>query len=226
MMNRFFLCCVSIFILNNSNCQDLKFYFVEYTCDENTDYIKYGTSEIVYIDGNRDSLNENSIKSAKVKGKNFVITKELSDYTITPKKLETCSLVAKVKLKNGNKLKIVHEFIVVEIPEIEVEILVTSPDSKFMWLNILDKKTRQPLNPDDYDICMLDFQLYNSSGILKESGVYAQKDDFFPSVTLVELPTKFELNDKLHLDLSIVHKKYNLLVSNSAQIITITKLWN
>lgn len=205
--------------------QELKFYVVDYTCDENTKYIKYGTSEKVYIDGIRESLNEDSIKSVKVKGKNFIISKEFSDYTITPKKLGKSNLVANVKLKNGDKLKIVHEFVVVEMPEIEVGILVTSPDSKFMWLNILDKKTRKPINPDDFDICMLDFELLDSSGKTKESGVYIEKNDFFPSVTLTELPSRFELNDQLHIGLSLVHKKYNLLVGNGGQIITITKIW-
>ena len=174
--------------------QNIKFYVVEYTCDTNIKYIKYGTSETLYIDCDGVSLNEDSIKSAKVKGKNFIITDEFLSYTITPNRLGKSTLVAKVKLKNGNRLKLEQEFIVVEMPEIEVEISVTSPDSKFMWLNILDKNTRQPINPADYDICMLDFELFDSLGILKEQGVYINKDDFFPSVTLVELPTKFELN--------------------------------
>jgi len=205
--------------------QNLKFHVVDYSCDENSKYIEYGKSEDVYIDGDGGALSEDSIKTVKIKGKNFVITQEFSSYTITPKKLGKSVLIAKVRLKNGNTLKLKQEFVIVEMPEIEVEISVTSPDSKFMWLNIVDKSTGQPINTNDYDICMLDFQLFDSAGVIKESGVYVKKDDFFPSVTLVELPTKFELNDKLYLGLSLIHKKYNLLVSNKGQIITITKLW-
>lgn len=211
------------------DAQDLRFFVHEFTCERNSQpsqYLEFDKTEHIYLDGNWNSINNDSIKSYKLKSKNFDISGSHGSYFVTPKTLGTATLVAKVKLVNGKKVNVSQEFDIVELPEIEVSISVTSPDSKFMWLSISDKKTGLLISEHDYDICVLDFELTDSSGKTKESGVYMEKNDFFPSVTLTELPSKFELNDRLRLGISLVHKKYGLVVWNGDQLITITKLWN
>lgn len=175
----------------------------------------------------RDTSFDYTIKKVKFISPEFKISKIKGvkrGCTALATKTGTSFLYAKVVLQDGTKHLETCVFNVVELPLLDVEITVTSPDSKFMWLNLIDKNTRQSAN-SSFSLCSIQFELCDSTGAIKEKGQSVEGDDYFPSVTLQQLPVQFGLNDKLKLKIVVMHYEYGLPVHINKEL-TIKKLWN
>ena len=125
---------------------------------------------------------------------------------------------------NKEQIVLTNVYQVVALPELDVEIAVTDPASRFMWLNLIEKSTRQNANAL-FNLCKIEFQLSDSHGSLKDYGMSCKGDEYFPSVTLQKLPMHFELNDRLKLTMIVMHNEYNLPVYITKELV-IDKLWN
>lgn len=200
---------------------------VSKTCENYANpYVELGRNYIFYLTS-RDSLNEASIKKVKYKSKEIdftVVKNNPVKVNATPIKTGKASITTKITLEDGTKQKQQFNWSVMELPELLVEITVTSPDSKFMWLNLIEKSTGQSAN-SSFDLCSIDFSLSDSAGNLKESGKSEKGDEYFPSVTLRKLPVQFQVNDRLKLEIVVTHYESNLPVVISQEL-TITSLWH
>jgi len=216
---------ILVFVGNiNSFSQKFDFYVSVKEFEYFGYYLDLNKTFEVYIDSDSTILNENNIVKAKVKSKELKIKKGDYTYSITPLKIGKTKLTAKVKLKNGQTIFIEKEYEVVDLPELELAIDVTSPDSKFSWLKITNKTDGEPFDVRPYDFHWLSYELTDSLGKYKEGSVDLKKGDFFPSVTLTNLHTLFDIGDKLEVCISLIHKKYGLYL-NCCQTILIEKLW-
>ncbi|MBK9592090.1 MAG: hypothetical protein IPO32_11485 [Crocinitomicaceae bacterium] len=197
------------------------------TCENYANpYIEIGRNYMFYLTS-LDSLNRSSIKKVKYKSKEIdftVVENNPAKVSATPMKTGKASITTKVTLEDGTKQKQQFSWSVMELPELQVEITVTSPDSKFMWLNLIEKSTGQSAN-SSFNLCSIDFVLSDSAGNLKESGKSEKGDEYFPSVTLRKLPVQFQLNDRLKLEIIVTHYESNLPVVISQEL-TITSLWH
>ncbi len=200
---------------------------VSTTCENSANpYVELGHNYIFYLNS-LDSIHAPSIKKVKYTSKeiDFVVVKDNpAKVSATPVKTGKTSITAKVKLDDGTKQKQQFSWSVIELPELQVEITVTSPDSKFMWLNLIEKSTGQSAN-SSFNLCSIDFSLSDSAGNIKESGKSEKGDEYFPSVTLRKLPIQFQLNDRLKLEIIVTHYESNLPVVISQEL-TITSLWH
>jgi len=224
MMNRFYLVIAYLFFLNTSFSQNFDFYAPAKEFEYYGYYLDLNKTFKVYIDSDSTILNEDNSVKAKVKSKELKIKREDYAFSITPLKTGKAKLTAKVKLNNGQTIIIEKVYEVVDLPELELAIDVTSPDSKFSWLKITNKTTGEPFDALPYDFHWFDFELKDSLGEVKENAVYVKEGDFFPSVTLTNLHTLFEIGDELDVCISLIHKKYGLYL-NCCQTILIKKLW-
>ena len=212
-----------IFISATVKCQQANIHFVTYACDEPIDFVELDRTRVGFIDWYETSSTV-QIKKLKLHAKNLEInTKNNEDFEFTPKKLGAARIKSKITSTNGHKIKLIKDIEVVELPKLDIVIDVTAPDSKFMWLKVIDLATEQPIE-FKFQICMLNFHLYDSLGNPKEGNVQIRLDDFFPSISLQEIGTKFEINDKLEIGLSLIHKEYNLLIAVNKTFI-IDSLW-
>jgi hypothetical protein len=200
---------------------------VSETCENNTNpYVELGRTYIFYLTS-ADSVHKAPIKKVKYKSKEIelvALTNNSTKINATPVKTGQASISAKITLEDGTKQKQQYSLSVMELPELLVEITVTSPDSKFMWLNLIEKSTGQSAN-SSFNLCSIDFSLSDSAGNLKESGKSVKGDEYFPSVTLRKLPVQFQLNDRLKLEIIVTHYESNLPVVISQEL-TITSLWH
>lgn len=174
-----------------------------------------------------DSAGYNDVKKVKFKSKDIELAQQSSSplsFGATAVKTGNAIIKTKLVLNDGTKIIQNHTFTVLELPELIAEITVTSPDSKFMWLNLIDKNTGQSAN-SSFNLCSINFVLLDSSGVVKEEGHSSKDDDYFPSVTLRQLPVKFQLNDRVKLQIVVNHYETNLPVSINQELI-ISQLWN
>lgn len=188
-------------------------------------YIANGSVERIWF--RYDSLAYGPIKKLKLTSEQLKISKIGTTLFLVSAEVAhagPASIQAKINFKDKTKLVLEYHFTVVELPELEVEITVTSPDSKFMWLNLKDKNTGQSAN-SSFNLCSINFVLTDSAGTLKESGKSEFGDEYFPSVTLRQLPIHFDLNDRLNLEIVLTHYEYNLPVFIKQEL-TIQQLWN
>ncbi|MBI3135454.1 MAG: hypothetical protein HYZ14_12330 [Bacteroidetes bacterium] len=173
-----------------------------------------------------DSTFRSEIKKVRFKSENLKTSKGFSDFlTIAaPKETGNAKLSVKVITKNKSKFIFVKNYTVVELPELTVEIAVTDPASKFMWLNLIETGTGQNVT-GSFNLCKIEFELAGKDGKIKEYGISCKGDEFFPSVTLHNLPSLFELNDILRLNMVVMHHEYDLPVYIQKELI-IENLWN
>ncbi|MBK9192077.1 MAG: hypothetical protein IPM77_11495 [Crocinitomicaceae bacterium] len=118
-----------------------------------------------------------------------------------------------------------REFISVELPALCLELSHSTPDHQFIWLELKDVDKNQTVN-GDYEICLLKFTLFDSTGNIKTTGIVQTESDFFPSISLKEFNTTFELNDELTIQMIIIHKEYDLIIGVESSALIIDKLWH
>jgi len=223
----YFVILLFLFIPFSFNSQDAYFVQTGINCsDVNTKYLATNKANIIAVALNTGDANE-VIKKCKltITGANFYFLKNTGIFWITPNNAGTVTVTASIKTSKGKKIVLSCLFEAVKIPEISVEIDVTSPDSRFMWFKLIDKKTATILNPQDYEVCQINYTLTDSLDTIKEQASSNNDADFFPSLTLQELPSRFQLNDKLHINISIIDKKTGIGITNNGQTIIINKLW-
>lgn len=216
---------IKLQVTNAQQLQDISFTIIdEFDCGNyNANFVEKDVPFIVQI----NDKSEEKLKLLKLKSK--TITIQEIDQTKKRFKIvahQTGELFFKAQLNylTGKKFKLVKSLHCVELPVLRPEIVVTSPDSKFMWLNLIDVNTGQVAN-SSFELCQIDFVLKDQVNNIKEEGICQKDDDFFPSVTLKELPSKFSVNDKLNLKITVVHYEFKLPVIMEAEL-TIRKIWN
>jgi hypothetical protein len=225
----FFLLAISFYqpIFGQNNAAFTLAKEVNATCENNANpYVELGSNYIFYLNL-LDSINTSTIKKVKYKSKEIdfsAIKDNPAKISATPIKTGKTCITAKVTMNDGSKQKEQFSWSVMELPELQVEITVTSPDSKFMWLNLIEKSTGQSAN-SSFNLCSINFTLSDSAGNLKESGKSEKGDEYFPSVTLRKLPVQFQLNDRLSLKIIVTHYESNLPVVINQEL-TITSLWH
>ena len=209
----------------DSNYQLIKFLDINSCQAMNNRYIATGSRELIFCIP-MDTASRHTVKKVKFKGEHLKTSKSRGSYAtvVHSKKAGDAKLNVILIKKNKEQIVVTTLYKVVTLPDVDVEIAVTDPASKFMWLNLIDKNSGQNLNADFY-LCKIEFELKRSDGELKEQGVSSQGDEFFPSVTLQKLPTHFELNDRLKLTMMVMHTAYDLPVYITKELV-IDKLWH
>lgn len=196
-----------------------------------TDYFEYPLNYVAvgketnacfnFVDS---TLYSASVKKIKLKASGCTLNSSAQEcFQFSASNIGKIALKSKITFEDGKKIKVKQSIEVVALPTIDVLIDVTAPDSKFMWLKIIDKSTGLPLK-FDFDIYMLDFELFDPNGVRKDCDIKFKKDDFFPSISLQKAGTTFEIKDKLEIGLSIIHKEYNLIIGLN-KTFTIDALW-
>lgn len=206
----------------------LQFSVQSYTCDENTYYLQLETAETLWIANDGDTLSRADFDSFSVKGRNLICEKpdpRSLSFTLKPKATGQTKIKARIKFKNGQKLQVKETFEVVAMPKLCLELSASSPDHTFIWLKIREEGSGKEVS-NDYEICMLEYTLHNSAGMLKEEGVIASDQWFFPSISLQQISAAFELQDALVITASVIHKKYRLLNYIAPTTLIIEKLWH
>lgn len=218
---------LAILFLDTGYSQGLKFYPVGEVCSSSDYYLEINKAHKFYIDGESKDLNEDHIKSYKVSGKKINVEQPKPNqygFSVTPVQIGKFELMAKIKLTDGRKIMIRQEYEVVKLPDLKLELFSSNPDHNFIWFKLVEMNTGKDVS-NDYSICMLDYELLTSDGKRKQGGVIVS-NTYFPSISLDEFASKFELNDTLIISLRVIHKKYHLVKELPSSSLIITRLWN
>lgn len=196
--------------------------FVTEICNASSYYFDINKSRQLYLEPNEAGL---EVKKCKIKSSSFEIVESPGEsFTFIPKTLGPAKVNAYVKLSNGKKALVQREFEIVQLPQLKLELFSSNPEHNFMWLKLTDMDSGQDLS-SEYELCILDFTLTSESGDRKHSGVLHFQKTYFPSISLNEISTYFELNDQLTITMGVMHKVYKLPQGIKETTFTINTLW-
>ncbi|MBL7898876.1 MAG: hypothetical protein JNJ99_10100 [Crocinitomicaceae bacterium] len=213
----------AVFVLETTYSQKETFLKVlENECDWNETYIGLLREETLFLDAGSSEIIDCKISASKCAVRSDF---HGNRYQITPLKTGSIHVKAKIEYKNGSKEKLKREFISVELPELCLDLSHSTPDHQFIWLELKEVSENKIVN-DDYEICLMKFTLSDSTGKIKTSGIVQTESDFFPSISLKEFNSTFELGDELIIQMIIIHKEYDLPVGVESSTLIIDKLWH
>jgi hypothetical protein len=202
--------------------QDCMLLFATEICNASSYYFDINRSREMYLSPTGDGV---EINKSKLKSSNFQIIERPHDsFTFIPKMLGPAKISAYVKLSNGKKTLIQREFEVVQLPSLKLELFSSNPEHNFMWLKLTDTNSGEDVS-NDYQLCILDFTLTSASGEKKHEGVLHFQKAYFPSISLAEISSYFELNDQLTISMSVMHKEYMLPQIINETTFTVESLW-
>jgi hypothetical protein len=191
-------------------------------CDWNDQYLQNSIPETLFVQSENNDIVECKIRAPKCRVESVF---DENRFYITPHNPGVIKVKAKVEFKNGRREKIKREFISVDLPDLCLELSHSTPDHQFIWLELRNALSNEIVN-ELYEICLMKFTLRNSKGEQKTTGIVQTEVDFFPSISLKDFNTTFELGDELTIQMIIIHKEYKLIQGVESSTLIIDKLWN